>query len=774
MKYILFFDKISMKDVALVGGKNASLGEMTQTLKKYKIPIPFGFAITSKAYEKFVQENNLDKKIKNLLKIKNVQTSGPKIRSLIQKAKMPKEIIKEIYLAYNMLCKKFKVKEIDVAIRSSATSEDIPTASFAGQLESFLNIKGKKEIISFVIKCYASLFTDRAISYTKEKKFDLSKIAISVGVQKMIRSDKASSGVIFTLDTETGFHNIITVTSIFGLGENIVKGKVIPDEFTVFKPFLNKKFYPILKKVKGSKEYKLIYSKKHTKNIKTSKIERNSFSISEKEAITLAILASIIEKHYKMAMDIEWAKDAIENKLYIVQARAETVKSKIKKQIFQNFKLKEKAKPILTGIAIGEEISCGKVQIIKSIKEIEKFKKGNILVTQNTTPDWVPIMKMAKGIITNFGGRTSHAAIVSRELGIAAIVATEKGDKILKNEQKITLDCSKANIGYIYNNYLKYESSTVDFSKFKKVKTPIMINISSAEAAFKWWQLPTSGIGLARMEFIITNAIQIHPMALINFHKIQDKETKDKINVLTKEYKNKKEYFVNILAQNIAKIAASQYPKTTIVRFSDFKTNEYEALLGGNYFEEKEDNPMIGFRGASRYYNERYRKAFELECLAIKKAREFYGFSNIYVMIPFCRSILEADKVLKILFQQGLKKSKTLKIYVMAEIPSNIILAEEFAKRFDGFSIGSNDLTQLILGVDRDSALLQKIFDPRNEAIKRAIQDLIKKAHKHKCKVGICGQAPSDDIEFARFLVKEKIDSISLNPDSVLKTIEKL
>jgi pyruvate,water dikinase len=779
MEYIRFFDTLTIKDIPLVGGKNASLGEMICNLKKHSISVPKGFAITSKAYWLFLEENKIKQKIFSLIKEisedkKNLSKVAKKVRSLILKAPFPKAIEHEILKAYTILSKKYKQTDTDVSVRSSATAEDLPTASFAGQQDSFLNISGRKNLLNSCKKCIASLFTDRAIAYRIEKNFSHEKVALSVGVQKMVRADKAGAGVIFTLDTESGFKNVITITAVYGLGENIVQGIVTPDEYQVFKPLLNEKdITPIIEKNLGIKDQKLIYAKNSTiKNIKTTTTELNSFVLTDKETLTLAKWAYIIEKHYKKPMDIEWAKDGISKKLYIVQARPETVSSQKEDKMFSSYSLEEKAKPFLKGIAVGESISSGEVQIIKSAKEISKFKEGSILVTSNTTPDWVPIMKKAKGIITDHGGRTSHAAIVSRELNIPAIVGCANATKKLKNNQPITINCSEGDVGYIYNKQLKYKITEEDISKLPKIKTPLMINIASPSAAFSWWQLPYKGIGLARMEFIINNMIKIHPMALIHFDKVKDLNTQKKILELTKGYKDKKKYFVDILSRGISKIAASVYPYDTIVRLSDFKSNEYASLIGGTFFEEKEENPMIGFRGASRYYNDKYKEAFILECLAIKQARDILGLKNIIIMIPFCRTLEEADKVLNILSKNGLKKSKSLKIYMMCEIPSNIILADKFADKFDGFSIGSNDLTQLILGVDRDSSELSNLFDENNEAVKLAIIDLIKKAHKKKCKVGICGQAPSDSPDFAKFLIKQKIDSISLIPSSIISFLK--
>lgn len=782
MQFIRFFDTLLVNDVSLVGGKNASLGEMIQALKKKNILVPDGFATTSAAYWKFIEENHLEKIFSLLKKIdrrkKNLSFIASKIRKDILKSALPKQLEEEIIQSYLLLSKQYNEKDVDVAVRSSATAEDLPSASFAGQHESYLNIRGTKALLEACKKCFASLFTDRAIVYRNENGFEHSKIALSIGIQKMVRSDKAGSGVIFTLDTDTGFRNVITITAGFGLGENIVQGVIIPDEYQVYKPFIGKKeLTPIIEKSLGKKKLKLIYGneKKPTKNIKTTKKQQLSFVLNDEEILTLGSWAKIIEDHYGKPMDIEWAKDGISGKLFIVQARPETVQSRLKPSIYQSYILKEKKAPIFTGLAIGESIAIGKVQIIKSAKEMERFQKGSILVTFNTTPDWLPIMKMASGIITDHGGRTSHAAIVSRELNIPAIVGTNVATSRLKNDDEITLSCAEGDKGYIYNGALKYQVIEEDLAKLPKIPTTLMINVASPTAAFRWWQLPVKGIGLARMEFIIDNMIKVHPMALLHFNKVKSPLIRQKIIQLTEGYANKSEYFIDILSRSIAKIAASQYPYDVVVRLSDFKTNEYASLIGGEYFEELEENPMIGFRGACRYYNDKYRDAFKLECLALKRARELYGFDNIIIMIPFCRTLEEADKVLGLMEQYGLKRGlHKLQVYVMCEIPSNIILADKFAEKFDGFSIGSNDLTQLTLGIDRDSTILASLFDERNDAIKIAIKDLIKKAHLKKCKVGICGQAPSDYPDFAKFLIDEKIDSISLNPDSVIPVIKKL
>ncbi|NGX30571.1 MAG: hypothetical protein K940chlam4_01421, partial [Candidatus Anoxychlamydiales bacterium] len=701
---------------------------------------------------------------------------GKAIRKLILKGKFPKEIEDEIKKAYLKLSKIYNLKNTDVAIRSSATAEDLPTASFAGQLESFLNVKNFKNVLKKCIHCYASLFTDRAIVYREEKGFEHLKIALSVGIQKMIRSDIAGSGVIFTLDTESGFRNVIQITAAFGLGENVVQGIVNPDEYITFKPLLlDETKLPILQKKLGKKEKKMIYMPNGTRNITTTLKEKKEFVLTNEEILILSRWALLIEKLYQKPMDIEWAKDGQSNQLFIVQARPETVQALKTKEHYSSYKIPCPGKIITTGLAIGESISSAKAQIIRNIKDIDKFIDGSILITTTTSPDWVPIMKKASGIITDLGGRTSHAAIVSRELNVPAIVGTSNATIKIKNGQKITLSCAEGEEGKVYDGIIEFEKEEINLEKLPKIKTEIMINIASPDAAFHWWHLPIKGIGLARMEFIINNIIKVHPMALFYFDKIKSAKTKQIIAKLTKGYLDKKDYFIDNLSCSLAKIAASVYPNPAIVRLSDFKTNEYFNLIGGDEFEFKEENPMLGFRGASRYYNKRYIDGFTLECSAIKKARELLGLDNIVIMVPFCRTIKEADKVLKVLSDNGLKRGeKNLKIYVMAEIPSNIILAKEFSKRFDGFSIGSNDLTQLILGIDRDSKELSEIFDENNEAIKISIESLIKDAHEMNTKVGICGQAPSDKLDFAKFLVEKGIDTISLNPDSVIKVINYL
>ncbi len=766
MTYIKNFTELAIGDVPLVGGKNASLGEMLQALKG--IGVPGGFAITAEGYRHFLEVNQLESKIEALVQSgAPPQKLGKKIRTLILKGTIPDVLEKEIVAAYEALG-----KEIAVAVRSSATAEDLPEASFAGQQETYLNIVGKKDLLEACQKCFASLFTDRALSYREEKGYKHTEVALSVGVQRMVRSDLASSGVMFSLDTETGFDQVVLINGSWGLGENVVQGLVTPDEYLVFKPLLEKEgAVPIVEKKLGGKEKKMIYGHTGTKNIESSPKEQATFCLTDEEVLTLARWCVLIEKHYQKPMDIEWAKDGQSGELFIVQARPETVQSQRKKGVFSSYTLLEKGEKILEGLAIGEAIATGKPQVITSAKEIATFVPGSILVTTMTDPDWVPIMKEAKGIITDQGGRTSHAAIVSRELGVPAIIGTGTGTELLKKEEEITLSCAEGERGMVYRGALKYEQKEIDIEKLPKTKTAILLNIASPPAAFRWWRLPARGIGLARMEFIINEMIKIHPMALVHFEKLEDKKVCQEIEEITAGYDNKTDYFVDILARGIGKIACSQYPHPVIVRMSDFKTNEYANLIGGKSFEPEEENPMLGFRGASRYYSPKYREGFDLECRAIRRVREMLGLDNVRIMIPFCRTIEEGQKVLGVLAENGLKRGE-IEIYVMAEVPSNIILAAEFAELFDGFSIGSNDLTQLLLGVDRDSADLAPLFNERNPAVTSQIEELIRAAHEKGRCVGICGQAPSDYPEFASFLVQAGIDSISLNPDSVIATID--
>jgi pyruvate, water dikinase len=780
-EYVRWFGDLGSSDVQSVGGKNASLGEMIRSLKGKGIRVPDGFATTAEAYWEFIDANNMREKISEHLndwkqEKTKLEKAGKAIRRLFLHADIPESITGTIRDAYHELCTRYKTEDVDVAVRSSATAEDLPEASFAGQQETFLNISGDKELLDACRKCYASLFTDRAISYRDSHGFDHMKVALSIGVQKMVRSDKASAGVMFSIDTETGFPDVVVINASWGLGENVVKGAVTPDEYMVFKPLLeDRNLKPLIEKSLGTKEKKMVYvtgGTSTTRNMETSVGERHSFALDNNEILQLSRWAADIEKHYRMPMDMEWAKDGESGDLYIVQARPETVQSRKEADVLKSYSLKQSGERLFTGLAIGQAIAAGKALVIKSADEIGRFEEGSILVTGMTDPDWVPIMKKAKGIITDYGGRTSHAAIVSRELGIPAVIGTGNATKILKDGQEITLSCAEGDQGIIYKGILDFEESEVSLEHVPDIVTQIMMNISSPAAAFRWWRLPVKGVGLARMEFIVNNIIKIHPMALVHFDRLEDMRIRKEIEELTAGYEEKTEYFVETLAYGIARIAASRYPDQVIVRMSDFKTNEYANLIGGRQFEPEEENPMLGFRGASRYYNDRYRDGFALECRAIKRVREEIGMTNVIIMIPFCRTPEEADRVLEVLSDNGLRRGENgLEIYVMAEIPSNILLAEQFAERFDGFSIGSNDLTQLVLGVDRDSAELKELFDERSEAVKRIIRSLIETAHRSGTKVGLCGQAPSDYPEFAEFLVEAGIDSISLNPDSVLNVI---
>ena len=783
--FIVWFKDIKISNVPIVGGKNASLGEMFSKLVKKGINVPNGFAITADAYHYFLEQAGIQDRIKIILRdlnikdIDNLYYRGHKVRELILNSDLPKNLEKEIIKAYKKLSRNYGAKLTDVAVRSSATAEDLADASFAGQQETFLNIKGEQKLLASCKECFASLFTNRAIVYRQTKKFDHFKVGLSIGVQKMVRSDLSSSGVMFSIDTETGFKNAVLINSIYGLGENIVQGKVTPDEFYVFKPTLKKGFPAILSKSMGNKNIKMVYTSNPNspvKDIQVSESDRKKFSITDLEILNLARWAVQIEKHYKKPMDIEWAKDGKTNRLYVVQARPETVQSQKDTNMLEEFKLLENKKPIAVGASVGSKIGTGKTNIILNTSEIKKFKKGQILVTKMTDPDWVPIMKMASAIVADNGGRTCHAAIVSRELGIPCVVGAGDATKILKSGQPITVSCAQGEKGYIYNGILKFKIVRHNLAKMKKPKTKIMLNLGNPETAFARSFIPNDGVGLAREEFIINSYIKIHPLALINYDKLKkDKEFSaseiKQIEQITAGYKNKKQFFINKLSEGISIIAAAFHPKDVIVRLSDFKSNEYFNLIGGRLFEPEEENPMIGWRGASRYYSKDYKPAFELECQAIKRVRNLIGLKNIKVMIPFCRTVEEAKKVIGIMKKNGLKQKKNdFEIYMMCELPSNVILLEEFAKLFDGFSIGSNDLTQLTLGVDRDSQIVSHIYDERNAAVKTAIKTAIEKAKKAKRKIGICGQAPSDFLDFADFLVKCGIDSLSLNTDSVIKT----
>ncbi|PWB38908.1 MAG: phosphoenolpyruvate synthase [Parcubacteria group bacterium] len=780
-KFILWFNQIGIKDVSKVGGKGASLGEMYRKLSAQGVPIPNGFAVTAEAYDYFVTVTGLKKQIKQVLQgldthdIHSLQSAGQKIRQLIIAADFPADLKKYIAAAYQKLSATYKIKNVDVAVRSSATAEDLPDASFAGQQDTYLNVEGNAELLEACRRCMASLFTDRAISYRHDKGFDHFKVKLSITIQKMVRSDLACSGVMFSIDTESGFRQAVLINSIYGLGEYIVQGMVNPDEFYVFKPTLKAGKNAIIGRRLGSKKIKLVYDSKsrtNTKKMAVTPAEQNKFALTDREVMQLARWAVDIEQHYKKPMDMEWAKDGRTGKLFIVQARPETVVSQEDPNTLTEYKLAHSGKVIVEGASVGNKIGQGTAHIILNAKQIDQFKKGEVLVTEMTDPDWEPIMKIASAIITNSGGRTCHAAIISRELGIPCVVGTRNGTDRIKNGQLLTVSCAEGERGRVYQGLLKYNIKKTNLRQIKKPQTKIMMNVGNPETAMQDSFIPNDGVGLAREEFIISNYIRIHPLALLNYGKLKDQSAKKQIAKLTASYKNKARYFVDKLAEGVATIAASFYPKDVIIRLSDFKSNEYANLIGGRAFEAIESNPMIGWRGASRYYDSKYLPAFILECKALYKVRQDMGLKNLKIMVPFCRTIEEGKKVLKIMADNGLVRGRDgLQVYVMCEIPSNVILATEFSKIFDGFSIGSNDLTQLTLGVDRDSELVAHVYDERNEAVKTLIRQVIKTAKKMHRKIGICGQAPSDFPDFAQFLVGEGIDSISLNPDTVIKTM---
>jgi pyruvate,water dikinase len=783
--FVKWFEDLSIDDVPLVGGKNASLGEMIRNIGEKGINVPSGFAITSYAYKYTIEKEGVHNKIREILSdlnthdVNNLGERGKKIRDLIKNTPIPSELENEIRYFYKLMEKRYG-SNVDVAVRSSATAEDLPNASFAGQQETYLNVRGEDDLLRKVKDCFASLFTNRAISYRTDKGFDHFSVYLSVGVQKMVRSDLASSGVMFSIDTESGFEDAIYITGAYGLGENVVQGTVNPDQFYVFKPTLKKGYKPILEKKLGSKEKRMIYGEKGTEQQDVSEEDKKRYVISDEEILKLANWAIIIEDHYKKPMDIEWAKDGQTGELFIVQARPETVHSQKNVSILETYILEEEGKIIAEGEAVGNKIGQGAVNIIENAKEIHKFQKGQVLVTDMTDPDWEPIMKIAGAIVTNRGGRTCHAAIISRELGIPCVIGTGDGTSKIPNSSNVTVDCSEG-IGKIYEGLIKFKIDELKLDNLPDTRTKIMMNVGMPEKAFNQGQIPNDGIGLAREEFIINSHIGIHPLALIEYNKLKQMSSENnEINEIIKKideksigYEDKVEFFIETLARGISKIAAGFYPNDVIVRMSDFKTNEYANLIGGSLYEPEEHNPMIGWRGASRYYDEKFKPAFGLECKAIKKVRDEMGLDNVKTMIPFCRTPKEGKKVIEVMNEFGLKQGENnLEIYVMCEIPSNVIVADQFAEIFDGFSIGSNDLTQLTLGLDRDSDLVASIFDERNEAVKRLVSQVIETAHSHqpKRKVGICGQAPSDFPEFAEFLVECGIDSISLNPDTVLKT----
>ncbi len=779
---VCWFSDQRGEDLRRLGGKNASLSKMIRGLMGRGVNVPSGFATTAEAYRQFLRHNQLDQEIAETIHLyrdgkKTLREAGSQIRERIQRSKMQPELERELKASFQALRDLSSGAEFSVAVRSSATAEDLPEASFAGQLESFLNISTPLCLIQSCINCYASLFTDRAISYREDQGFGSLDIAVSVGVQKMIRSDLACAGVMFSLDTETGFQKVVVINSSWGLGESVVQGMVNPDEYIVFKPHLKMpKINPVIEKVLGSKEKKVIYAgEDRTQQMEASQAEQNRFTLSDADARQLGLWAVEIESFYGRPMDMEWAKDGPNGPLYIVQARPETIYAGKVNQPFTRYRLEGAGEVLVRGTALGSKIATGRARVLSGPSEIEQVQAGDVLVVSKTDPDWVPIMRKAAAIVTEQGGRTSHAAIVSRELGVPAIIGAAGAREKIKDGMEVTVSCAEGETGSVYRGCLRFSERTVSLLGLPQTKTQIMINVASPSDAFRWWRLPVSGIGLARIEFLITQSIQIHPMALIHPERVQSIEERRKIDEMTRGYSELSHFFVDQLAMGIAKIAASQYPNPAIVRFSDFKTNEYADLLGGRAFEPKEENPMIGFRGASRYYDERYREGFALECQALMKARAEFGMTNIIPMIPFCRTPEEADRVLAVMEENGLKRGdQGLQIYVMAEIPSNFLLVADYSQRFDGFSIGSNDLTQLVLGVDRDSEILKGLFDERHPAVKRAISILINDAHAQSKKVGICGQAPSDYPGFAEFLVEQGIDSISLNPDCVIDVIQRV
>jgi pyruvate,water dikinase len=751
---------------------------MSQSLLSHGIATSPGFATTSAAYWRYIEDNDLRAPIAKAMAAFTagdlpLAEAGVTIRRLILSGKWPNEIADGIASFYAELCKRTGKDNVAVAVRSSATAEDLPDASFAGQQETFLNIRGTDALLDACKRSYASLFTDRAITYRTLKGFDHLKVALSIGIQAMVRADIGGSGVMFSIDTETGFDKAVVINAAWGLGENVVQGSVDPDEYVVFKPLLqDESLVPIVEKRIGGKEKKMIYgtAEQPTRNVSTSKVERVSPVLSDPQILQLARWAVIIERHYGCPMDIEWALDGETDGLFVLQARPETVQSRRDASSLKSYQIGRKGKILVKGLSIGDSIVAGRVCVIESPQDIAKFTDGSILVTSTTDPDWVPIMKRAAGIVTDHGGRTSHAAIVSRELDLTAVIGTGDASRRLHSEQEVTLSCAEGDEGYVYDGSAQFEMKAISLSDIPHTRTEIMLNLANPAAAFRWWQLPSGGAGLVRMEFVVSNHIRVHPMALIRYEELRDSAVRQEIAELTSAYPDRRDYFVDKLARGLARIAATLHPRPVIVRMSDFKTNEYANLLGGKQFEPAEENPMIGFRGASRYYSPLYREGFALECQAIRRLRLEMGFRNVLVMVPFCRSVTEADRVLAVMAENGLKRGiDGLQVYVMCEIPSNIVLAREFAERFDGFSIGSNDLTQLTLGVDRDSELLSDLFDEQDQAVKWMISNVITEAHKAGAKVGLCGQAPSDHPEFARFLVECGIDSISVTPDSFMK-----
>ncbi|VAW52893.1 Phosphoenolpyruvate synthase [hydrothermal vent metagenome] len=785
-KYIQWFEELAIEDIPQVGGKNASLGEMYQLLTPQGIRVPNGFATTSQAYWLMLDQNNALNNLQKALDgldpndVNDLAERGAKARDIIYGVGLPNILRQQILSAFHQLKSQYSGK-VSVAVRSSATAEDLPKASFAGQQDTFLNIESDEQLLDACRRCFASLFTDRAIHYRIDKGFDHFKVALSIGIMKMVRSDQSASGVMFSLDTETGFRDVVFITGAYGLGENIVQGAVEPDEFYVHKPTFEQGYRAILKRTLGSKKIQMQYAsgctRSTTQNVPTPKVDRQKFCITDEDVLVLADYAIKVEKHYSKKagynkpMDMEWAKDAIDGELYMVQARPETVESQLSGNLLEMFHLKETGEILTTGSAVGARITSGPARLIRNVTQLNQFKPGEVLISDTTTPDWEPVMKIASAIITNRGGRTCHAAIIARELGIPAIVGCDNATQVINNEDIVTVDCSQGERGRVYAGKLAFEKEVTDLGTLARPKTKIMLNLGNPDLAFKTSFLPNDGVGLARMEFIINESIKVHPMALLHPERVRDSEQRKQVETLCLGYDNPVDYFVKHLSEGVGTIAAAFWPKPVVVRMSDFKSNEYASLIGGKYFEPSEENPMIGFRGASRYTHPKYSEAFALECAAMKRVRNDMGLTNVILMIPFCRRIEEGENVLKFMANQGLLRGENgLEIYVMCEVPNNVILIDAFAKLFDGFSIGSNDLTQLTLGVDRDSEIVAFDFDERDPGVKEMIRLAIAGAKRNNKHSGLCGQAPSDYPEIAEYLVEMGVDSMSLNPDSVLKT----
>jgi pyruvate,water dikinase len=782
--FVRRFAEIQLGDVPFVGGKNASLGEMFRNLTAQGVKIPDGFAVTAEGYRRFLAANELDQVLSKELdqldtnNLQRLSETGRRVRQALLNAPLPEDLRQAIVAAYRKLCP--AGGNLDVAVRSSATAEDLPDASFAGQQETYLNVQGEQALLDTCRRCFASLFTDRAISYRADKGFAHTKIALSIGVQRMVRADLGSSGVMFSIDTESGFRDAVLINAAYGLGENVVQGTVNPDEYYVFKPTLLSGYRPILKKALGSKEFKMVYDVgggKMTRNVPVPPEDRRRFALGDDDILTLARWACLIEQHYSAKggrptpMDMEWAKDGQTGELFIVQARPETVQSQRKFDTIETYRLQQRGRILVSGRSVGEKISQGKVRIIRDVHRLAELESGEVLVTDKTDPDWEPVMKRAAAIVTNRGGRTCHAAIVSRELGLPAIVGTNNGTDLLQDGQEVTVCCAEGDTGNVYEGKLTFAVDKMNLRDLQRPKTKVMMNVGNPDEVFTLSQIPNDGVGLARIEFIVSNFVKVHPLALLHLDRVEDPAARRQIEELTAGYSDKPQFFVDTLARGVAMIAAAFYPRDVIVRLSDFKTNEYANLIGGAPFEPQEENPMIGFRGASRYYDAKFRDAFALECQAMKRVREEMGLTNVKLMVPFCRTVEEGKRVQEVMAENGLRRGeKGLEIYVMCEIPSNVIAAAAFAEIFDGFSIGSNDLTQLTLGVDRDSAIVAHVFSERDPAVMQFISQAIAAVKKSGRKIGICGQAPSDYPDFAQFLVQQGIDSISLNPDTVLKT----